>query len=66
MQVIHNDSTWIDVCMYDIFVVQITRSANYVTDNVVVNARKMRIYPMMSPLNLFQMERIKILGTPSL
>ena len=66
MQVIHNDSTWIDVSMYDIFVVQITRSANYVTDNVVVNARKMRIYPMMSPLNLFQMERIKILGTPSL
>ena len=66
MQIIHNDSTWIDVSMYDIFAVQITRSANYVTGNVVVNARKMRIYPMMSPLNLFQMERIKILGTPSL
>ena len=66
MQIIHNNSTWIDVSMYDIFVVQITRSANHVTGNVVVNARKMRIYPMMSALNLFQMERIKILGTPSL
>ena len=42
MQIIHNDSAWFDVCMYDIFVVKITRNTNYATGNVVVNARKMR------------------------
>ena len=40
MQIIHNDSTWIDVSMYDIFVVEITRSANYVTGNVVVQCQE--------------------------